>query len=174
MTTYPLVVKNGTVVTAQTTQKADVAIYQERIVAIGENLTGEKEIEAEDKLVTPGAVDIHVHMQMPLPGGVTSSDTFFSGTKAAALGGTTTIIDFVAPEPDETMLDALAARRAEADPQVVIDYGLHMTIGPNDIPKLEEVPLAYGAGCTSFKLYMAYGFRLNDGQLLQALQAIRN
>lgn len=170
---FPLVIKNGTLVTAQNTIHADIAIQGERIVAMGENLAGEREIDAANKLVTPGAVDIHVHMQMPLSSGVISSDTFFSGTRAAALGGTTTIIDFVAPEPKQSMLDAFVARRAEADSQVVIDYGLHMTIGPAEIDKLDQLSAAYEAGCSSFKLYMAYGFRLDDGQLLQALQAIR-
>jgi dihydropyrimidinase len=171
---YELVIKNGTVVTAGATYQADIAVQGERIAAIGENLAGRREIEAGGKLVTPGAVDIHVHMQMPLGGGVVSSDDFYTGTRAAAFGGTTTIIDFVAPEPDESLLAALAARRAEADPRVVIDYGLHMTLGPHEIGKLEQVPAAYEAGCASFKLYMAYGFRLDDGQLLQALQAVRD
>ena len=77
------------------------------------------------------------------------------------------------PKPAESLLAALAARQAEADPQVVIDYALHMTIGPSEIEKLAQVPAAYEAGCTSFKLYMAYGFKLDDGELLQALQAIK-
>ena len=171
--TYDLVIKNGTLITAETTTRADIGIRRERIAALGETLFGEREIDAAGKLVTPGAVDIHVHMQMPLPGGVTSADNFFTGTRAAAFGGTTTIIDFVAPEPAESLLAALTARRAEADPQVVIDYGLHMTLGPAEIDKLAQVPAAYEAGCGSFKLYMAYGFRLNDAQLLQALQAIK-
>jgi dihydropyrimidinase len=72
------------------------------------------------------------------------------------------------------MLEALAARRALADPKVVIDYGLHMTIGPDEIAHLDEVPGVYEAGCGSFKLYMAYGLRLSDDQLLQALTAIRD
>ncbi|HEX6384289.1 MAG TPA: dihydropyrimidinase, partial [Anaerolineae bacterium] len=169
---YDLVVKNGTVVTAEATYRADVAVQGERIAAIGENLSGARELDAAGKLVTPGAVDIHVHMQMPLPSGVVSADTFYTGTRAAAFGGTTTIVDFVAPEPDQSLMAALAARRAEADGQVVIDYGLHMTIGPAEIAKLNEVPAVFNAGCTSFKLYMAYGFRLDDGQLLQALAAV--
>ncbi|NOX60542.1 MAG: dihydropyrimidinase [Chloroflexi bacterium] len=171
---YDLVIKNGTIVTAAGHYQADVAVRGERIAAIGQDLQGHRELDARGKYVTPGAVDIHVHMQMPLGEGVISADDFFTGTRAAALGGTTTIIDFVEPEPEQSMVDALAARRAEADPKVVIDYGLHMTIGPAEIAKLEQVPAAYEAGCTSFKLYMAYGFRLNDGELLQALEAVRD
>jgi dihydropyrimidinase len=111
-------------------------------------------------------------MQMPLASGVVSADTFFTGTRAAAFGGTTTIIDFVAPEAGQSLMDALAARRAEADGQVVVDYGLHMTIGPAEMARLSEMAAVFDAGCTSFKLYMAYGFRLDDGQLLKALEAV--
>ncbi len=170
---FETVIKNGTVVTADATFSADIAIMGESIAAIGTNLHGEREIDATGKLVTPGAVDIHVHMQMPLGGGVVSADTFYTGTRAAAFGGTTTIVDFVDTKVDETMLDALAKRRAEADPQVVIDYGLHMTIVPSDMYKLDQLPAVVAAGCGSFKLYMAYGFRLTDDQLYRALSAIK-
>ncbi len=169
---FDLIIKNGTVVTASQTFAADVAIRGERIAAIGENLTGGRQLDAGGKYVIPGGVDIHVHMQMPLGPDVISADTFFTGTRAAALGGTTTIVDFVEPRTDEPLLDALSARRAEADPQVVIDYGLHMTLGPTEIAKLGQVPAAYAAGCASFKLYMAYGLRLDDGPLLQAREAV--
>ena len=169
---YDLVIKNGTVVTATSTFKADIGIMGERIAAIGEELEGTKEIDATGKLVTPGAVDIHLHMQMPI-GNFVSADDFFTGSRAAAYGGTTSIVDFVEPAPDESLLEALAARRAEADPKVVIDYGLHMTIGPTEMGKLDQIPAAYAAGCGSFKLYMAYGLRLHDHELLRALEAIK-
>lgn len=173
MTMYDLVIKNGRILSASTSYQADVAVQGEQIVAIGHGLVGKQSIDATGKFVTPGAVDVHVHMQMPLPSGVISADDFFTGTRAAAFGGTTTIIDFVAAAPQETLLQALVARQAEANGRSVIDYALHMTITPTDIPKLDQIPQAYAAGCTSFKLYMAYGFRLDDSQLLQALQAIR-
>ena len=166
-----LVIKNGTVVTAEAVYQADVGILGESIAAVGRELSGINEIDAAGKLVIPGAVDIHVHFQMPI-GDFTSADDFYSGTRAAALGGTTAIIDFVEPEEGESLLDALAKRRGEADPRVVIDYGLHMTIGPTEISKLSEVPAVNEAGCGSFKMYMAYGLRLDDGQLLQALEAV--
>lgn len=171
--TFDLVIKNGTLVTAGGSYRADVGINGERIAAVGEQLPGRRELEAAGKLVTPGAIDVHVHLQMPI-GEFVSADDFFTGTRAAALGGTTTVIDFVEAKPDESLLDALAARRAEADGRVVIDYGLHMTIGPPDIAKLAEVPAVAEAGCASFKLYMAYGLRLDDGQLLQAFEAVRD
>lgn len=172
--TLELVLKNGLIVTASSTYQADLGIQDGRIVAIAESLSGVEEIDAKGKYVIPGGVDIHVHMQMSLGDGVVSSDDFFTGTRAAALGGTTAIVDFVESGPEQTLLEGLADRRAEADPQVVIDYGLHMTIGPDEIPKLDQVQAAYDAGCGSFKLYMAYGFRLDDSQLMQALEAVRD
>jgi dihydropyrimidinase len=168
---FDLVIKNGLVVTAAAVIEADVAVNGQTISAIGQGLRGRREIEARGKLVTPGAVDMHVHLQMPI-GSFVSTDDFYTGTRAAALGGTTAVVDFVEPHGTESMLEALAMRRALADPQVVIDYGLHMTIGPTEIDKLDQVPAAYEAGCGSFKLYMAYGLRLQDGELLQALEAI--
>ncbi len=173
MTNYDLVIKHGTVVTAVSTTQADIGINGEKIAAIGENLQGKRELDAAGKLVTPGAIDVHVHLEMPI-GDFTSTDDFLTGTRAAAFGGTTTIIDFIETAPDETMLAALAARRAKADPKVLIDYGLHMTIGPTDIAKLDQLPGVFKAGCTSFKLYMAYGLRLHDGELLKALTAVRD
>jgi dihydropyrimidinase len=170
---YPLVIKHGTLVTATASFPADIAVDGEQIVAIGRNFAGEREIDATGKLVTPGAVDIHVHHEMALGNGVVSADDFFTGTRAAALGGTTAIVDFVEPHPEQSLLDGLAERRAAADPKVVIDYGLHMTISPREIAKLDQCRAVVAAGCATFKLYMAYGFRLNDGELLQALQAIK-
>ncbi len=168
---YDLVIKNGVVVTAVTTFPADVAIDGDTIVAVGRGLRGRREMDAAGKLVLPGAVDMHVHLQMPI-GRFVSTDDFYDGTVAAAFGGTTSIIDFVETGPEETMVDAIAARRALADGRVVVDFGLHMTITPTDMPKLEQVAAAFAAGCTSFKLYMAYGHRLDDGQLLRALTAV--
>jgi dihydropyrimidinase len=172
MMTYDMVIKNGRIVTAEASIHADLAINGETIAAIGQGLNGQREIDAGGKLVIPGGIDGHVHMQMKLPNGFTSADTFYTGTVAAAYGGTTAIVDFAECLPDEPMLDALARRRAEADNQVVIDYGLHMTISPTEMPKLTQVTAAYDAGCATFKLYMAYGFYLDDGQLLRALDAV--
>lgn len=170
---YDLVIKGGSVITAVSMLNADIGINGETIAAIGHDLEGKQIIDAAGKLVTPGAVDIHVHLQMPI-GHFTSTDDFYSGTRAAVMGGTTTIVDFVETRPDETMVEAIAARRALADPSVVVDYGLHMTIGPGDMTKLDQVPDAFAAGCTSYKLYMAYGLRLRDDELLRALTAVRN
>ena len=103
MTNYDLVIKHGTVVTAVSTTQADIGIIGEQIAAIGQNLSGKQEIDATGKLVTPGAIDVHVHLEMPI-GDFTSTDDFMTGTRAAAFGGTTTIIDFIETAADETML----------------------------------------------------------------------
>lgn len=172
---FDLVIKNGTLVTADVSYAADVGVCGERIAAIGEGLLGEQEIDASGMLVTPGAVDVHVHLHMPAGDGLVSSDDFFTGTRAAAFGGTTTVIDFVEAQPGQALLEALAARRAEADGRVVIDYGLHMTLAARDVARLDEVPALARAGCSSFKLYQAYaGFQLDDGAFMQCLEAIRD
>ncbi len=116
-----------------------------------------------------------MHLQLPLAGRV-STDTFETGTVAAACGGTTTVIDFVTPEPGQPMLEALAARRAEADGSVAIDYGLHMTIPTwhgASVERLADVPEAISAGCATFKIYQAYdGMILDDVSLLRSYQAV--
>lgn len=169
---FDLVIHGGTVITAEAVFAADVAVTGPTIAAIGHDLRGRREIDATGRHVLPGAIDGHVHLGMPI-GRFTSTDDFFHGTRAAAFGGTTAIVDFVETKPEETMLDALAARRAVAG-DAVIDYGLHMTIGPGDIARLDQVAAARAAGCGSFKLYMAYGLRLSDGELLAALEAVRD
>ena len=96
---YDLVIKNGTIVTTSKSYPADIGIVGEQIAVIDKTLHGRTEIDAQGKLVTPGAVDIHVHMEMPI-GEIVSSDDFFTGTRAASYGGTTAIVDFFEPGPD--------------------------------------------------------------------------
>lgn len=168
-----LVIKNGTLITPEGPFKADVGIEGERIAAIGEGLTAPNVLDAAGKYVLPGAIDVHVHMQMPV-GDVVSSDDFYTGTVAAACGGTTTVIDFVEPKGAQSLMDALHQRRAEADGRVAVDYGLHMTLNSDDPLRLAEIPAVMDAGCTTFKLYMAYeGLRLTDGAMLRALAALQ-
>ena len=168
---FDSVIKNGKIVTAGASYRADIGIRGEKIAAIGEDLIGLRIIDAAGRLVTPGAVDTHVHMEMPI-GSYISTDDFFSGTRAAAYGGTTSFIDFVESLPDQSFCDALVEREAKAADRSVIDYTFHMTIGPEDMGKLDQVPAAVKAGCRSFKLYMAYGLKLDDGQLLKAIDAV--
>ena len=168
-----LVITGGTVVTAEASARADVGVEAGRIAALGLGLHGRQTIDARGMLVLPGAVDEHVHLQMPV-GEFCSSDDFYTGTVAAAHGGTTTLVDFAEPAPGQTLLEALEARRAEADPRVVVDYGLHMTLSRAGDETLAQVPACIAAGSASFKLYMAYqGLRLDDEGLLRALAALR-
>ncbi len=170
---FDLVIAGGTVVTPDAVYPADVAVSGEKIAAIGHGLRGRQKVDAAGCYVIPGGIDVHVHLEMPI-GRFTSADDFYHGTRAAAHGGTTAIVDFVETGPDETMLQALAARQAKAKDKVVIDYGLHMTIGPADIARLDQTAEARAAGCGSFKLYMAYGLRLTDGEMLRALETARD
>ena len=176
-----LVVTNGTLVTPGGLVRTDIGIDDASIAGMTEDLRGEFEIDAHGCYVLPGAIDPHVHLQMPVGDGsnpnVVSSDDFASGTRAAVLGGTTTVVDFVEPKPGETFIEALHRRQEDADGHVVIDYGLHMTIPawhaarPQCLAQLSEV---VAAGVSSFKLYTAYeGFRLDDTQLLDVVGAVR-
>ncbi len=170
-----LVIKSGELITPSGTFLADVGIAGERIAALGEELHGAVELDAAGCYVLPGGIDPHVHLQMPA-GDYISADDFASGTVAAALGGTTTVIDFVEPEPGQALMQALDARRAQADGRVAVDYGLHMTIPTwhADRPEsLDALPEVLAAGVPSFKLYLAYeGFRLDDVQLHRVMAAV--
>lgn len=172
---HRLVIKNGLLITPAGPRRADLGIDGETIAAIGRGLAGETVLDAAGCYVLPGAVDQHVHLQMPLAGRV-STDDFTSGTIAAACGGTTTVIDFVTPEPEESMATALAKRRAEADGRVAVDYGLHMTIPTwhaAEAARLAEVPAMVAAGCATFKIYQAYaGMMLDDVAFLRAMRAV--
>lgn len=168
------VIRGGLLLPASGQVQADLAIRDGRIAAIGQGLDAERVIDAAGCYLLPGGVDPHVHLQLAL-GGLVSTDSFASGTVAAACGGTTTIVDFADPQPGQTMADALAARRAEADGQVAVDYGLHMTIPTwhaQSAERLAEVPAMVAAGCATFKLYQAYArMELDDVSLYRAMDA---
>ena len=168
---YDLVITNGMLVKGKVARKLDIGISRGKIAAFGQGLTGARKLDAAGKLVIPGGVDPHVHLAMPTPV-AESSDDWFTGTRAAACGGTTTVIDFIEPAPTETLLDAFNARRDQAEGQAVIDFGLHMTLDRVDFAILDEIPVVVSAGLTSFKCYTTYGMRLDDYQLLAALDAV--
>lgn len=188
---FDTVIRGGTLITPAGPVNADLGIAGESIAAIGPHLEGTQIIDAAGKLVLPGAVDPHVHLQMPA-GAVTSSDDWRTGTIAAACGGTTTVIDFVEPETGASvpeygsgggaplspahasaLRDALATRRAEAEGRAVIDFGLHMTLLDASPATLAEIPAVVEAGCLSFKTYLTYtGFKLEDDAFLAALEAV--
>jgi dihydropyrimidinase len=173
---FDLVIRNGTLVTASDTFSADLGVRAGRIAALGQNLRGKEAMDASGLYVLPGAVDPHVHLEMSLvtaAGPTVTSDDWATGTRAAACGGTTTVIDFVEPEPGESLADALAARRAQAEGRAAIDYGLHMTLSRADDATLAEVPALCSAGVTSFKTYTTYsGLKLDERDLWRAYRAV--
>ncbi|MDP2288060.1 MAG: dihydropyrimidinase [Actinomycetota bacterium] len=177
-----ILIKNGSVVSATGTSAADVLIDGERIAALilpgdtslGANLEAEAErvIDASGKYVIPGGVDAHTHMELPF-GGTFASDTFETGTRAAAWGGTTTILDFAVQRQGERVQDGLAAWHAKAAGNCHIDYGFHQIIGGVDDESLKAMDELVDEGITSFKLFMAYPgvFYSDDGQILRAMQS---
>jgi dihydropyrimidinase len=173
MNDFELVIRNGRLVTASDNYLADIGISAGVITAIGENLNGLEIIDAAGKIVIPGAVDPHVHLQMST-GTTTSSDDWESGTIAAACGGTTTILDFIEPEGDQTLLQAFIARRDQARGKAVIDFGLHMTVPSSNKDTLDQIQGIVAAGIPSFKVYTTYdGFRLEDHELLEVMQSVK-
>ena len=173
------IVVNGTVINAEGRVAADVVIEGERIVSVVPRSAGavtagpdDVVIDAAGCFVIPGGVDAHVHMQLDT-GTMVSSDSFESGTIAAAHGGTTTIIDFSEQRLGGKVLTAFEARFAEAESQCVIDWGLHQVLGGVDAQALIDTrSLVEREGVASIKLFMAYPGRLysDDGQILRALQ----
>lgn len=170
---FDTVIRNGKLVSGWGILETDIGISGEKITAMERGLHGIQEIDAAGMLVLPGGVDPHVHLQMPVAQ-TTSSDDWFSGTRAAVCGGTTTVIDFVEPEPGELLQTALENRMAEAHAKTVADYSLHMTIPNADAETLEQIPALIEAGIPSFKTYLTYaGLRLSDDQVLQVLATCR-
>jgi dihydropyrimidinase len=154
-----MLIQGGTVVSSRDSLQADVLIEGETIVAVGPNLdpAGHRVVDASGLLVLPGGIDVHTHLDMPF-GGTVSADDYESGTRAAAIGGTTTVIDFCLQSMGKPMADALEIWRRKAEGKACIDYGLHMAVtdlGPNDA-WLDEIDVMVREGITSFKIFMAY------------------
>jgi dihydropyrimidinase len=169
---YDLTVRNATVATATDSFAADVGVTDGRIAAIGKGLTpGARDIDARGKLVLPGGVDSHCHVEQLSSTGKMCADDFYTATVAAAFGGTTTIIPFAAQHRGNSIVavvDDYARRAAE---KAVIDYGFHLIVAdPNERALNEELPAMIERGITSFKVYMTYDLlRLADEQLLDVL-----
>src|SRR5512137_2243874 len=173
-TSFDLVIRGGRLITAERTLDADIGIRGGKIAAVAPHLEGKNTVEARGLLVLPGAVDPHVHLELPVAG-TRSSDDWFTGTRAAACGGTTTVIDFVDPRPGDRLDHALATRRDLANGRAAVDYGLHMTLTSDDKETLAAIPRLCAGGCTSFKTYLTYdSYRLSDSALLRVLEAVKN
>ncbi len=170
---FDLVIRGGTVVTAEKTLRADIGIQGEKITEIRPGLSGTREIDANGKLVMPGGVDSHCHVEQLSSSGRMCADDFYSATVAAAFGGTTTIIPFAAQHRGNSIVavvDDYAKRAAE---KAVIDYGFHLIIAdPTEHSLNIELKEMVRRGITSFKVYMTYELlRLSDGQMLDVLAA---
>ena len=168
-----ILIKNGRVVTASDDYHADIFINDATVTLIGKNLTIESAqvIDATGKLVIPGGIDPHTHLEMPF-GGTTTSDTFETGTRAAAFGGTTSIVDFAIQTRGTSTLEALDTWHNKAASKTAIDYSFHMII--TDLPENRTVEMRRlaDAGITSYKLFMAYpGVMLSDdGTIFRAMR----
>ncbi len=169
-----LLIQNGKIVTANKSFVANIAIDKGIIKAIKRNLQVDARtiIDAKGMLIFPGIIDAHVHFQLPAGGTITAED-FASGTRAAACGGVTTVIDFAIQEKGKTLSQAIRDRRQEADSQVAIDYALHaVPTDWNDKTKIEMGKIAAN-GVTSFKMYMIYakaGLMSSDSAIFSALE----
>ena len=166
-------IKNGTVVTATDTWRGDVFIDDEIVTQLGTSIPrqADRVIDATGKLVIPGGIDVHTHMDMPF-GGTTSSDDFQTGTIAAAHGGTTTIVDFAIQERGSSLRHAWETWMTKAEGKAAIDYGFHMIMREFNPELRREMKDLVGEGVTSFKLFMSYPgvFMMDDGGIFEAMQ----
>jgi dihydropyrimidinase len=170
-----LVIRGGKVATAGKTLDCDVGIRAGRIAELGTGLTGERTIDARGKLVLPGGVDSHCHVEQVSSFGILCADDFYSATVSAAYGGTTTIVPFCAQHRGDALAAVLADYHQRAKTKAVIDYGFHLIIANPDAQTLgTDLPAAIGSGIRSFKIFMTYDrMRLADEQILDVMAAAR-
>ena len=171
---FDTIIRNGSVVTATDTCTADVAVTAGKIAAIGSDLSTQnagKVLDASGKLVLPGGIDVHTHLDMPF-GGTTSADDFETGTRAAAFGGTTTLIDFAIQYKGQPLRQAFDTWMTKAASKAVCDYAFHCIVTDISGGQLGEMNDLVHEGVTSFKLFMAYPgvFMLDDGSIFKTLQ----
>lgn len=177
---FDTIIRGGTLVTARETKRADVGIRGERIAAIGARLaksdaSGAKVIDATGRYVIPGGVDAHVHLALPFCGTV-SSDDYDSGTRAAACGGVTTVIDFAIPYGEETLPQAVDNWHTRAEGRACVDYSFHLAITNWERQK-KDVRKMIAQGIPTFKQFMIYasqGWQSDDAAIYAALETLRD
>lgn len=172
-----ILIKNGRIITAESDFIADLYIAGEKIEAIGKDLNykADKEIDASGKLVFPGGIDPHVHLDMPFMG-TSSSDDYETGTRAALFGGTTMVIDFILQTQGDTLHNALKTWQQKSQGKAIGDYSYHMAVTDfNDEVAKEVVELINEEGITSFKTFMAYkgALMIDDGQMVQLMKVVK-
>jgi dihydropyrimidinase len=167
---------NGTIVSAEGSQRADVFVDGERIAALGSDLTAagvtaDETIDATGRWVIPGGIDVHTHMELPF-GGTFAKDTFETGTRAAAFGGTTTIVDFAVQSKGQSLRAGLDTWHAKAEGLAVVDYGFHMIMSDVNDATLAEMDGLVAEGVPDFKLFTAYPgvFYSDDAAVFRAMQ----
>ena len=170
-------VRNGRVVTASESYEADLYVDGGKIALVGQGLSlpADTVIDASGALVLPGGIDAHTHLDMPA-GETSSADDFETGTRAAAFGGTTTVVDFATPLPGQSLLAALDTWRRKAEGKAVVDYGFHMALREVGETTLAEMArLTRDEGVASFKLYLAYPgvLQVDDAAFFRALLGAR-
>jgi dihydropyrimidinase len=173
-----ILIKNGRVVTATDDFIADIFIENEKVVAIGKDLKNVADtiIDATDRLVMPGGIDPHVHLEMPFMG-TYSSDTYETGTRAALYGGTTTVIDFVLQKQGDSLQSALDEWRGRANGNTLGDYSFHMAVTDfNEHTKAEIKIMIEKEGITSFKTFMAYkgALMIDDRQMIGLMEEVKS
>jgi len=169
-------ISKGTIVSAEGSQEADVLIDGETIVQIGRDLANagiaaDETIDASGRYVIPGGIDVHTHMELPF-GGTFAKDTFETGTRAAAFGGTTTVVDFAVQSRGKSLREGLDAWHAKAEGNAVADYGFHMIMSDVNDDTLAEMDQLVAEGTPDFKLFTAYPgvFYSDDGAIFRAMQ----
>ncbi len=165
-----MVIKNGTVVTADRSYKADVLIEGEKIAAIGDNLSGDKVVDADGAMIMPGGIDPHTHLEMPFMG-TTTAETWESGTFAALSGGTTMVVDFIIPD-GRGMLTAFDLWQERAARQASSDYSFHMAVTGWDEERFNDMKTVVERGVNTFKHFMAYkgALMVNDDEMFASFQ----
>lgn len=168
-----LLIKDGTIITSSGTYKGDIGIVGDKISEIGICLEPDSHteiVDAKGKLILPGAIDGHTHLALSF-GGTISSDDYFTGTRSAACGGTTTVFDFVQQNSGERMLNAVHRRNALTEKDAAVDYSFHIGVGDvNTDDLLDSMEEAVDFGIPSFKVFMVYDFGVDDGQFYKVLQ----
>jgi dihydropyrimidinase len=171
----PLILKSGTLISATEMKPADILIEAEKISLVKEHIDipDVPSIDVQGKYILPGGIDPHVHLDLPMFGTV-SSDDHYTGHKAAAFGGTTTVMDFV-PQDFPSFSQAVEAWHAKADVKAAIDYGFHMNVSRLNTSIERDLPHLVDMGITSVKVFMAYNgrLRLNDGEIFRVMRIAR-
>ncbi|HLI11961.1 MAG TPA: dihydropyrimidinase [Alphaproteobacteria bacterium] len=176
MAEFDVVIRNGTVATAGDVVRADIGVKDGRVAALGAKLPlGRREIDAEGRIVTPGGIDSHCHIEQKSSAGVMTADDFFTGTRSAACGGTTTVIPFAAQYRGMSIRQVVNDYHACAGPKACVDYAFHLIVSdPTEQVLGQELPALIRDGYTSFKVYMTYdALKLDDRQTLEVLAVAR-